>query len=219
MKKDKMINLLKEKSIIIPIYIYKLYPQLNIDLETFMFLMYLYNSGDKIIFDAHKISEEFGTTLEKVLSYVDKLSNNKLINFCIIKNDKGISEEYISLEYFYEKLSLLLMDSNSNDTDNNSKTIFELIEREFGRVLSPMEYEIIKAWTENNISNELIEESVKEAIFNGVTNLRYIDKILYEWQKKGIKNKHDVEENRQRFKKEKPEKMEVFEYNWLEDDE
>lgn len=219
MKKDKMINLLKEKSIIIPIYIYKLYPQLNIDLETFMFLMYLYNSGDKIIFDAHKISEEFGVTLEKVLSYVDKLSNNKLINFCIIKNDKGISEEYISLEYFYEKLSLLLMDSNSNDTDNNSKTIFELIEREFGRVLSPMEYEIIKAWTENNISNELIEEAVKEAIFNGVTNLRYIDKILYEWQKKGIKNKHDVEENRQRFKKEKPEKMEVFEYNWLEDDE
>ena len=219
MKKDKLINLLKEKSIIIPIYIYKLYPQLNIDLETFMFLMYLYNSGDKIIFDAHKISEEFGTTLEKVLSYVDKLSNNKLINFCIIKNDKGISEEYISLEYFYEKLSLLLMDSNSNDTDNNSKTIFELIEREFGRVLSPMEYEIIKAWTENNISNELIEEAVKEAIFNGVTNLRYIDKILYEWQKKGIKNKHDVEENRQRFKKEKPEKMEVFEYNWLEDDE
>lgn len=219
MKKGKMINLLKEKNIIIPIYIYKLYPQLNIDLETFMFLMYLYNSGDKIIFDAHKISEEFGTTLEKVLSYVDKLSNNKLINFCIIKNDKGISEEYISLEYFYEKLSLLLMDSNSNDTDNNSKTIFELIEREFGRVLSPMEYEIIKAWTENNISNELIEEAVKEAIFNGVTNLRYIDKILYEWQKKGIKNKHDVEENRQRFKKEKPEKMEVFEYNWLEDDE
>ena len=64
MKKDKMINLLKEKNIIIPIYIYKLYPQLNIDLETFMFLMYLYNSGDKIIFDAHKISEEFGTTLE-----------------------------------------------------------------------------------------------------------------------------------------------------------
>ena len=219
MKKDKIINLLKEKNIIIPIYIYKLYPQLNIDLETFMFLMYLYNSGDKIIFDAHKISEEFGVTLEKVLSYVDKLSNNKLINFCIIKNDKGISEEYISLEYFYEKLSLLLMDSNSNDTDNNSKTIFELIEREFGRVLSPMEYEIIKAWTENNISNELIEEAVKEAIFNGVTNLRYIDKILYEWQKKGIKNKHDVEENRQRFKKEKPEKMEVFEYNWLEDDE
>lgn len=219
MKKGKMINLLKEKNIIIPIYIYKLYPQLNIDLETFMFLMYLYNSGDKIIFDAHRISEEFGTTLEKVLSYIDKLSNNKLINFCIIKNDKGISEEYISLEYFYEKLALLIMENNKDDVDDDSKTIFELIEKEFGRVLSPMEYEIIKAWTENNISNELIEEAVKEAIFNGVTNLRYIDKILYEWQKKGIKNKQDVEKNRQNFKKDKPEKMEVFEYNWLEDDE
>ena len=39
-------------------------------------------------------------------------------------------------------------------------------------------------------------DSVKEAVFNGVSNLRYIDKILYEWGKAGIKNVNDVEEMR-----------------------
>ncbi|MGN1000675.1 MAG: DnaD domain-containing protein [Bacilli bacterium] len=220
MKKDKMVDLLSQKNIVIPMYIYRLFPRLNIDLDVFIFLMYLYNCGDKIIFNPQKISEDFGIDLEKVLYYIDKLSSSKLIGFEIIKNDKNISEEYISLSYFYDKISLLLIEeANDSSDEQRSKNIFELIEKEFGRVLSPMEYEIIKAWNESNISDELIEEALREAVFNGVTNLRYIDKILYEWQKRGIKNKNDVEKNRQRTKKDNAEKMEIFEYNWLEDDE
>ena len=39
------------------------------------------------------------------------------------------------------------------------------------------------------------------------------------WNKKGIKNASDVEKNRSQYKEKKEEKLEVFEYNWLEDDE
>lgn len=220
MKSTNMVQLMKERNIVIPMYIYKLFPKLNIDLETFMFLMYLYNLGEKIIFNPNNLSEEFGITLEKVLIYIDKLTKSNLINFEIIKNEKNISEEYLSLSFFYEKLSMLVIeDSNKVQESTMDSTIFDIIEKEFGRVLSPMEYEIIKAWIESNISKELIIEALKESVFNGVTNLRYIDKILYEWQKKGIKTKEDVERNRKKFKAEKEEKIEVFEYNWLEDDE
>lgn len=220
MKNANMMQLMKERNIVIPMYIYKLLPKLNIDLETFMFLMYLYNLGEKIIFNPKNLSEEFGITLEKVLSYIDKLTSNNLINFEIIKNDKNISEEYLSLSLFYEKISLLLMENSNKSEENNvDNNIFDIIEKEFGRVLSPIEYEIIKAWIESNISKELIIEALKESVFNGVTNLRYIDKILYEWKKKGIKTKEDVEKNRKSFKAEREEKIEVFEYNWLEDDE
>ena len=82
-----------------------------------------------------------------------------------------------------------------------------------------MEYEIVKAWIDSGYSFEIIKEAVKEATFNGVSNLRYIDKILYEWNKKGIKTIEDVEKNRTKRQEEKKEKVEVFEYNWLEDDE
>ena len=218
MKRSKMLNILKDKNIIIPIYIYKLFPKFNIDLETFIFLMYLYNIDEKIIFNPSKISDDFGISIANVLGYVDKLVNSKLVSFEIIKNEKNVSEEYLSLTYFYDKLSLLLIEESNTEKEHDCTSIFVLIEKEFGRVLSPIEYEIIKAWQENNIDDELIKEAVKEAVFNGVSNLRYIDKILYEWQKKGLKNKEDVENNRKAFKK-KEEKLEVFEYNWLEDDE
>mgnify|MGYP002520477974 CR=1 FL=1 len=32
-------------------------------------------------------------------------------------------------------------------------------------------------------------EALKEAIYNGVTSLKYIERILYDWRKKGYKTK------------------------------
>ena len=83
-----------------------------------------------------------------------------------------------------------------------------------------MEFEIINGWIDNGYSEELIKLALKEATYNGVSNLRYIDKIIYEWGKKGIKNKEDVENNRKQFKNNKDNKnKELFDYDWLNDDE
>lgn len=221
MKNNRLQSVLKSKNIVIPIYIYRIFPKLDIDLETFIFLMYLYNCGEKIIFDPQKISTDLGLSIESILNYVDVLSNKKLVSFQIIKNDKNISEEYLSIEFFYEKVLLLLIEEENNSVEKNSNSesnVFDTIEKEFGRGLSSIEYEIIKAWRENNNSDELILEALKEAVLNGVANLRYIDRILSEWQKKGIKTKADVEKNRREFRS-KNEKVEIFEYNWLDDDE
>ena len=76
-----------------------------------------------------------------------------------------------------------------------------------------MEYDIISNWLESKISKELIIMALKEAVYNGVGNLRYIDKILYEWNKKGIKNAVDLESKN---KKEENAKDNIYyEYDWL----
>ena len=94
-----------------------------------------------------------------------------------------------------------------------------MFEKEFGRTLSPMEYEIINAWQENNISDETIILALKEAVYNGVTNLRYIDRILSEWTKKGIKTKEDLEKEKIEFSKRKIQNNSVnnenIDYDWL----
>ena len=115
------------------------------------------------------------------------------------------------MDELYNKLALLLSADKKEVADTN---IFDLFEKEFGRTLSSMEYEIIGAWLEANFTEELITLALKEAIYNGVTNLRYIDKILYEWQKKGIKTKEDVTKQREKFTK-KEKKEEIFDYDWL----
>ena len=83
--------------------------------------------------------------------------------------------------------------------------------------MSPIEYELISGWLDN-YNEEIIKCALKEAVWNGVSNLRYIDKILYEWKKKGINSKDDVEKDRKQFKKNNTKKTEMFDYDWLNDD-
>ena len=81
-----------------------------------------------------------------------------------------------------------------------------------------MEVEIIKAWLDKMYSEELILEALKEAVYNGATNIRYVDTILYEWNKNNLKTKEDVEKHLQnRYKEKKLEDTALYDYNWLED--
>ena len=82
-----------------------------------------------------------------------------------------------------------------------------------------MEYEIINGWLDVPFKEELIISALKEATYNGVSNLRYIDKILYEWKKKGINSKEDIEKNRNDFQNRKVESKPLFDYDWLIDNE
>ena len=115
--------------------------------------------------------------------------------------ERSESSFYLSEDLYYEE---------------NKSNIYSTFETEFGRTLSPMEYEIITGWIDSGYTEELIILALKEATYNGVSNLRYIDKIIYEWGKKGIKTKEDVEKNRKQFKN--TEKKEIFDYNWLDEE-
>ena len=142
------------------------------------------------------------------------LTAKGLISTNISKDGDRVSEE-ISLDGIYK---IAASNINKKVIKNTEKNIFELFESEFGRPLSPMEYEFINAWINSGMNEDLIREALKEATYNGVSNLRYIDKIIYEWTKKGYKTVEDVINNR--FKREEKEDNKdnfFFEYNWLDE--
>lgn len=218
MKKIKLVEIFRDGHIVIPIYLLKRYKELNISLDEFIFLMYLCGR-DKNTFDPNSFKEELNTSLDNIMEYVSNLSDKNYIKVEVNKNDKGLMEEVISVDDFYNKLSLLLIDDNNKK--EVSSTIFEEIEKEFGRTLSPIEYEIIKTWLENSIDEELILEALKEAVFNGVSNLRYIDKILYEWGKKGYKTKEDIAKAKSKKGKKTKDKdidLDIVDWNWFDDE-
>ena len=68
------------------------------------------------------------------------------------------------------------------------------------------------------VSDINIKGALKEAVFNNVRNLRYIDKILSEWEKKGFKSVDEVDSYLKKKELNNP-KQELFDYNWLEDEE
>lgn len=220
-----LIKIFKDGNISIPVYLLKNYKNLKLTLNEFVFLMYLYNIGNNFLFNPEQLSEAFNVEIIDVMNLISCLTDKGFIKVEVVKSDKGYMEEVVMLDDFYSKVSLLIMDdvNESKEASNDTSDIFEAIEKEFGRTLSPIEIEIIKSWLSNNYSTDLINEALKEATFNGVSNLRYIDKILYEWSRKGIKTIKDVEENRKKRNvpkdKESDIDLDTIEWNWFDEDE
>jgi len=221
MKNSKIINIFSSGNIVIPIYLLKNYKNFNLEIKEFIFLMYLYSLGNKIVFNPSKYGDDLNIDLNEVMNNISVLSEKGFIKVEVIDNDKGLKEEVVILDDFFQKISLLAIEEVNNSKEESN--IFELIEKEFGRTLGPIEYVIISAWLDNNYSEELIKEALKEATFNGVSNLKYIDKILYEWSKAGIVDINGVEERRKKHKSKKSEKddidLELVDWNWFDDDE
>lgn len=210
---EKLTSILKEGNIVLPKLLLTNYKTLNISELNLIILIYLLNEKDNL-FNPKKISNDLKLSQQEVLMSIDELSNKDLLKL-EIKKVNNIREEYINLDNLYTKLGYLIMNEEEIKAEE-SNNIFDVFEREFGRTLSPIEYQIINGWLDDKLSEEIIIEALKEATYNGVSNLRYIDKILYEWRKKGINNKNDIEKNKTDFNK-KPEKKEMFDYNWLDD--
>lgn len=224
MKSAKLIDIFKQGHIVIPLFMLQHYKELKLEIGEFLFLMYLYNLGNKFIFDPSKFASDLNLDIKDVMNYIGTLSDKHFIRVEVMKNDKGLMEEMVLMDDFYSKLSLITMDEVNNVSSADSSNIYEVIEKEFGRTLSPMEYEIIRAWLDNDMSEELIQEAIKEATYNGVSNLRYIDKILYEWSKLGIKTAKDVSDNKKKRAKAKEEAssdvdMDIMDWDWFDDDE
>ena len=223
MKNRQFIEIFKQGHLVIPLYFLKNYKKLKLTLEEFIFFIFFYQLGDKSLFNPSKYQEELQMDLSKIMEYIDSLTEKKLIQVEVIKNEKGLMEEVVLLDGFYRKLTLNMVEEE-NEKSNYQSNIFEVVEKEFGRTLSPMEYEIIKAWLDNDMSEDLIKEAIKEATFNGVSNLRYIDKILYEWGKQGIKTVKDVEDNRHKRAQRREEEadsnidLDIVDWDWFDDD-
>lgn len=215
---EEIEQVLRNKPIILPRYLFNYYLRLGITSEELIILILIIDMGDKIIYNPEVIANFIGMDKYKVMELLNNLNEKKIITITVEKSDDGKSEEYISLDLMYKKIMNIIIDNKKDDINLDNSDIFSIFESEFGRTISSMECQIIKGWIDDNFSHELIMEALKEAIYNGVTSLRYIEKILYDWRRKGYKNKKDIMEAKNKYRESKKEVKDVFYYDWLNDD-
>lgn len=208
---EKVVNLLREKEINFPRLLLLHYKDLQLDEVELVVLIYLLNQSSE--FNPKKISEDLKMTLQEVLMKIDGLTSKDIIKV-EVKKVENIRQEFIDINPLYNRLSYFVVNEEVKEDNPN---IYDTFEREFGRTLSPMEYQIINGWLNDGMNEEMVILALKEATYNGVSNLRYIDKILYEWRSKGLTTKEKIEQNRVQHNKK--EKKELFDYNWLDDEE
>ena len=181
-------GLIKEKDYTFKKLLFKLIKDFDLSLEELLLLVYFINQ-DKPVFDIKRISLITYLSSNEIMAAFSSLTGKGLVSIKTSKEDGKITE-VIDITNTYRAM---VSDININIKKQTTTNIYTIFEKEFGRPLSPVEYEIIKAWITSGISEELIKGALKEAVFNNVRNLRYIDKILSEWEKKGFKSVDEVD--------------------------
>ena len=117
-------------------------------------------------------------------------ADNQIANQQLTSNQPTTNQQLTTNEKEKEEKEI-----NIYTTTNNNQTIFDFVEENFGRPLSPIEFEEICKWSDT----DLTRYAVRQAVLNGKYSIKYISKILYEWKKKNIVSKamkHNVAEKK-----------------------
>ena len=208
---EKVISILKDKPVIIPRILLNNYKKLNISDSELIVIMVLLSFGDKITYNPEEFAKEINGDKHQVMNVINNLIHKNIISL-EIESVKKKANEYLSLDLLYDKLFNLIIDKKEEKEIDVS--IFDTFEKELGRTLSPMEYGQIQEWITSGNSQEMITYALREAVLNGVSNLRYIDSILNDWKKKGYKNKNDVLKDREMYRNKKN-KVSIYDTDWL----
>lgn len=179
---------LKAKDYIIKNYIIKIAKELNLSLNEFILLIYFYNQEEPVL-DCAAISKSTSMTEEEIMEAFSRLNGIKLIDIIIMKDEKGVRKETISLDNIIKEAANEITQSIKTVEESD---IYSKFEADFGRPLRRTEYEIINEWIEDGFSKELILEALHQAVYNGALSLRYISAILLDWKKKGYKTKDEI---------------------------
>ena len=185
--------------------------KLNLSLNEFLLLLYFDNSYDSI-FDIALLSKTLNMSEEQILQAYGSLMAKKLIKVVAIKDGYGKVIEKVSLDNFYNEIKT---EYKTKEEEIKKEDIYTIFEKEFGRTLSSMDYEIINAWIDNGFSEELVIAALKEAVYNGVPNLRYINKVLYEWNRKGIKKPTDIKKQLESIPEAPVYEASIMDFDWL----
>ena len=217
MNKAKLNKVIGDGNIVIPLYILKYFKKFDLTMEEFIFLMYLYNKQDNLDFNQDKISLDLNIDIMEVMGYVAVLTDKGYLKLEVKKTENNILEEVIDLSSFYERMSMLLINNDKEEKEDNN--ILFYIEKELGRPMSSIEIKIVNEWKNNNISDELIKKALSIALNDGVYSLKYIDKILVDWVTRGYKSVSDIEKNKEMVKEIDDNTPDIVDWDWLDDEE
>lgn len=109
-------------------------------------------------------------------------------------------QDYYDLSPIYQVLLGEQLNSHTSANLNDIQTLFQKIEVEFGRPLSPIEQQTIQAWiVDDHYSVPLIMLALKEAVLNQAYSLKYMDRILLNWEKNNIKTPEQLQNYNKRL--------------------
>lgn len=167
------------------------------------FLVYLelksfYDAGNHFP-EMATIAKRLRLSSTQVYQIIHRMIQKKVLTIDTTQDAQGRSQDQYDFALLYRKLATYLTQQKqavsvekSNDT---RQQLFEQIETEFGRPLSPIEYETIAAWLDqDHYQAEIVALALREAVLNQAYSLKYMDRILLSWERKHLTTKQQIQQ-------------------------
>jgi DNA replication protein len=188
------------------------YSQLNIsDAEMILIIqLEMFNQQGEKFPSNEQIAANTNFSTTDVANLIQALINNECLAIEQITDEQGRIGNQYSLNSLYSKLDKILADELPNSTKTDKPTINNLdnstlnqlmrqFEIEFGRYLSPIEREEIAAWLNvDHYDPEIIKMALREAVLSQAYSLKYVDRILLNWQRHNLKTSSEIQKFLQR---------------------
>ncbi|WP_019241971.1 MULTISPECIES: DnaD domain-containing protein [Bacillus] len=231
MSKEQLLTWLQEGNVTIPSFLFVHYAQMGLNEQELILLLqlqYFQKEGNSFP-TPDEISDRMSISAVECMNILRKLIQKGFLEIQETITVDAVRSEIYSLLPLQKKLvEHFLTEQNLQTAVNKEveeRSLYTVFEQEFGRALSPFECETLGMWIDDDHhSNVIIKAALREAVISGKLNFRYIDRILFEWKKNGIKTVEQAKAYGEKFRtnhqrreiKPKPTTTEMPFYNWLE---
>ncbi|HJH10647.1 MAG TPA: DnaD domain-containing protein [Metalysinibacillus jejuensis] len=226
---------LEQQHVLIPQLLFQHYKAIDMTDEEALIIMHLlaFQTEGNNFPTPQELMHRSTLTTNAISTILQRLMQKGLLEIAQMTDANGIIYETFSVYPLWERLTeRVQLDAHEvvkQQESNEEGMLFSMFETEFGRLFSPIEIETISKWLdEDGHSVALIKQALKEAVLAGKMSLKYIDRILYEWQKKNIQTPQQAQAQTSQFREKTQAPMhasssasnfndDVPFYNWLEE--
>lgn len=177
------------------------------------FLVYLelksfYDAGNHFP-DMPTIAQRLRLSSTQVYQIIHRMIQKKILTIDTTQDKQGRSQDQYDFALMYRKLATYLSQQNRQVVEQKSsdqrQALFEQIETEFGRPLSPIEYETIAAWLDqDHYQADVVGLALREAVLNQAYSLKYMDRILLSWERKHLTTKQQIQGEQEKRQQRQP---------------
>lgn len=207
MKHNIMVEWMEQGSIAIPKLLMNHYKNIGLNEMEFMVVLHVHTflESGKSFPTPDEIASRMTITSQQCMNILRTLIQRGYMIIEANKKDDEILSEAYSLQPLWEKmLQLLLHESTEQEQEKMEQlqsSLYTIFEKELGRPLSPFECETLMMWQDQDEhSANIIQAALREAVMSGKLNFRYIDRILFEWKKNGVRSVEDAQEYGRKFR-------------------
>ncbi|WP_243386635.1 DnaD domain-containing protein [Bacillus kexueae] len=203
MKKEEFVAYQEQGTVSIPNALLWNYHKIGLNEQelAILLLVHSYLIKGKLFPTPTEIAEHMSISTEECTNLLRRLLQRNYIFIEELEENAIIFEKY-SLRPLWEKVYDFLQKENKPvQQPVTEKNLYSIFEQEFGRPLSPFECETLSIWLDQDHHDpDIIMAALREAVMSGKLNFRYIDRILFEWKKNGIKTIEQARKHSKKFR-------------------